>query len=172
MDDGLKQRLIGAFVLLALGVIFIPVIFDRERIEPVDKRTQIPAAPYIEPVVIESVTPPVVEHVAEPAKEMYEPDDSVEQSLEPEVSGVDAQGVPNSWVLQIASFRFDKHATDFRDKLVADGFSAYTRNVDTDRGEMTRVYVGPKIDKNVLLTQKKKIEEKHKVSTILLKFEP
>jgi len=45
MNDGLKQRIIGALVLLALGIIFLPVIFDRERIVPVDRNSQIPPEP-------------------------------------------------------------------------------------------------------------------------------
>ncbi|HMU65732.1 MAG TPA: SPOR domain-containing protein [Cellvibrionaceae bacterium] len=42
MDDGLKQRIVGALVLLALLVIFLPVLFDRNRVEPVDPTSQIP----------------------------------------------------------------------------------------------------------------------------------
>ncbi|WP_370978872.1 SPOR domain-containing protein [Agaribacterium sp. ZY112] len=48
MNDGLKQRIIGALVLVALAIIFVPVIFDKERITPVDRTTQIPKAPDIE----------------------------------------------------------------------------------------------------------------------------
>ncbi|WP_096084525.1 SPOR domain-containing protein [Agaribacterium haliotis] len=47
MNDGLKQRIVGALVLMALGIIFVPVIFDKERIVPVDRTTQIPQAPDI-----------------------------------------------------------------------------------------------------------------------------
>ncbi len=172
MDDGLKQRLIGAFVLLALGVIFIPVFFDRERIEPVDKRTQIPPAPYIEPVDIGTAAKPEVENEAEAPQEMYVPDDREEEPLTPEVLSVNEEGVPNSWVLQIGSFRFEKLAEKLQDKLIADGYASYTRTVQTDRGKMTRLFVGPKLDKNILIRQKKEIEKKHKVSAMLLKFEP
>ena len=80
--------------------------------------------------------------------------------------------MPNSWVLQVASFRFEKHAEDFRDKLVAEGYAAYIRTVSVESGKMRRVYVGPKIDKRVLLKQKKEIEEKYRVTSILLKFDP
>ncbi len=172
MDDGLKQRLIGAFVLLALGVIFIPVLFDRDRIEPVDKKTQIPAAPHVEPVVIEEFTPPEVEHPAVAPEQMYIPEEDSEVAETPEAPSIDSEGVPNSWVLQVASFRFEKHADDFRDKLVAEGYAAYTRTVTVDSGKMRRVYVGPKLDKGVLLTRKKEIEEKYRVTPILLKFDP
>ncbi len=173
MDDGLKQRLIGAFVLLALGVIFIPVLFDRERIEPVDKRTQIPLAPLVESIVIESAVPPEIEHAAEPATEMFVPDENEVETTKLEVEPTfDSNGVPNSWVIQVASFRFEKHAKELRDILIKDEYAAYTRNVSTDRGKMTRLYVGPKFDKNILISQKKEIEKEHKLSVIILKFEP
>lgn len=173
MDDGLKQRLIGAFVLLALGVIFIPVVFDREKINPVDKRTQIPLAPMVEPVVIESMTPPTVKDPAELATEMFIPDEKEIETEKLEIApSFDKKGVPNSWVIQVASFRVEKHAKELRDELVKDGYAAYTRDVNTERGKMTRLFVGPKFDKNILLRQKKEIEKKHQLAAILLKFEP
>jgi DedD protein len=45
LDDRLKQRLVGALVLVVLAIIFLPVLFDREPIEPLDTQTQIPPAP-------------------------------------------------------------------------------------------------------------------------------
>jgi len=172
MDDGLKQRLVGAFVLLAIAVIFIPVLFDRERIEPVDKRTLIPAAPHIEPVVIEELTPPTVLSPAKSSDEIYVPEEEVVEPLTPEPKSFDAEGVPNSWVLQVASFRFEKHGQEFRDTIIKDGYPAYTKNVKTSRGDMTRVYIGPKIDKGIMIGLKKKIDKKYSVETILLKFDP
>jgi DedD protein len=168
MEDGLKQRLVGAIILLALAVIFIPVVFDRERIELVDTRTQIPAAPHIEAVVIDVAVAPVVESEAPDAVDMFTPDENEAQNLEPESLSFDSQGVPTSWVIQIASFRIDGHAKQLRDKLAADGYSAYIKDVATERGKMTRLFVGPKLDKNILLQQKKEIEEKYKLTTILL----
>lgn len=172
MDDGLKQRLIGAFVLLALAVIFVPVFFDRERIEPVDKTTQIPIAPIVEPVVVEIATPVPEIETAEPAQEMFIPDEEEKVDLKPEAPGLNEQGVPKSWVLQIASFRFQKHAEELRDTLIEGGYAAYTRTVDTKKGNMTRLYVGPKLDKNILIKQKEEIDAKYKVEAILLKFKP
>lgn len=62
MDDGLKQRIVGALVLLALLVIFLPVLFDRNRVEPVDRTSQIPP-----PVSVPAapISAPLVPNVAE-----------------------------------------------------------------------------------------------------------
>lgn len=172
MDDGLKQRLIGAFVLLALAVIFVPVFFDRERIEPVDKTTQIPIAPIIEPVSVEMATPPPEVEQAQPAEKMFIPDETQVVDLQPESPGVDEKGIPKSWVLQLASFRFQDRAHELRNTLIKDGYAAYTRNVETKKGKMTRLYVGPKLDKNTLIREKQEIDDKYKLNAMLLKFEP
>lgn len=172
MDDGLKQRLIGAIVLLAVAVIFLPVLFDRERIEPLDETTQIPIAPEVPSVAIEEPTPLPVEEEAKVAVEMFTPDESQAVSLEQEPTGVDNNGVPKSWVLQVASYRIDGHAKEMRDKLIAEGYSAYTKEINAQSGKMTRLYVGPKFEKKVLIKDKAAIDKKYKVTTMLLKFEP
>lgn len=172
MDDGLKQRLIGAFVLFALAVIFVPVFFDRERIEPLNKKTQIPSPPQIETVEIAPLVPELDMSSGPAPEEMYVPDERSPVSPSAATTGFDGQGTPQAWVLQIASFRFEKHATEYRDKLIKDGFSAYVRTAKTAKGDMTRVFVGPKLDREVLLQQKELLQKKYKVNPILLKFEP
>ena len=42
MNSVLKQRLVGALILIALGAIFWPMIFVNTGLTPVDKRSQIP----------------------------------------------------------------------------------------------------------------------------------
>lgn len=49
MNDGLKQRLVGAVVLLALAVIFLPVFFQDRPVRQVDTETRIPPRPQVEP---------------------------------------------------------------------------------------------------------------------------
>lgn len=172
LDDGLKQRLIGAVVLLALAVVFIPVLFDRDHIEPIDQTSQIPEAPEIEAVVI---APPQVPQNIEPApapQKMFVPDETHPVPLNIEEPGLKASGEPKAWTLQIASYRFDNHANEMRDKLIAMGYAAYTKKIEGKKGSLTRVYLGPKFEKNKLLEAKKVVDEKFKVESILLKFTP
>lgn len=51
MNQGFRQRIVGALVLLALTVILAPVLFDFSHRPLVDQTSQIPPAPSIEPVV-------------------------------------------------------------------------------------------------------------------------
>ena len=100
MNDGLKQRLIGAIVLLAIAVIFIPALLDRQSITPVDQTSQIPRMPEIVIEPIRVAEPPVVGSPAPPPTEMFIPDENqavavssasiepVTQSVEPVVKNV------------------------------------------------------------------------------------
>ena len=76
MDDGLKQRIIGAIVLFALAVIFIPIVFDRERIEPVSKKSQIPVAPHIETITIDAPKKIEIKNPAKSRKDIFVPDEN------------------------------------------------------------------------------------------------
>jgi DedD protein len=75
MDDGLKQRIVGALVLLALLVIFLPVLFDRNRVEPVDRTSQIPTPVAVPAAPINvPVTPTIMESdMAPPPAQMFVP---------------------------------------------------------------------------------------------------
>ncbi len=202
MDDGLKQRLIGAVVLLALAVIFVPVIFDREQLQPVDRQTQIPLAPDIVPVVIPEPEITAQVEPAPPLEEVFLPEEPPVVELPATVTGTDVevpdldvvenasesipelktsapgapdlneQGVPEAWVLQVASFKSAERASELQKKLSDDGYTAYTRLVTAGEGKMTRLFVGPKLDKARLLQEQAEIEEKFQLSTFILKFEP
>ena len=45
MDDGLKQRIVGIIVLIALAMIFVPMLFDTKTKNSYVEATQIPEAP-------------------------------------------------------------------------------------------------------------------------------
>lgn len=169
MDDGLKQRIIGAFVLIALIVIFVPVLFDEDRLTPLDRTSRIPLEPNLQKVEIaEPVVPEEIEEVPEP-KEAFIPDETKPQSMTPEEPGLTEEGTPLAWVLQLASFEEEARAISLRDKLLADGYEAYVREVKTNKGLMKRVYVGPKLDKEALIKEKKLIDSKYKLSAIILR---
>ena len=81
-------------------------------------------------------------------------------------------GTPNSWVLQIASYRFEAHAKERRNQLLEKGYAAFTRTVETKRGKMTRLYVGPNLEKRKIVAAKKAIDEMLGVETVVMKSEP
>ena len=61
LDDQMKQRVIGALVLIALVVILLPMLLNFDGEYTVDRRSQIPARPDIVPIEI-PLPKPVAEH--------------------------------------------------------------------------------------------------------------
>lgn len=171
-DDGLKQRLIGAVVLLAIAVIFLPVLFDRKRLEPIDTQTQIPAEPDIAPLIVEAPEPPTDMALAPEPQTMFVPEETDMAELEPEPIGLDATGDVASWVLQVASFREADHAARLRQRLIDAGYTAFSRESQFKNGSVVRVYVGPKLDKAELERLKAEIDAKFEVQALLLEFRP
>ena len=176
MDNGLKQRLVGALVLTAIAVIFLPSLFTREERVVVDTTSLIPPAPDLKPVVIskpirpEAITPaPTPEQAFQPTEEALPSSSDTEIAESP---GLDATGLPKAWTVQIASFMEPARAEKLQDKLLADDYRAYSRTLKTDKGEITRVFIGPQISRQSALEVKNKIDQELSVNSLVLKFQP
>lgn len=169
MDDGLKQRLVGALVLVAVGVIFLPSLLSQES-RRIDTTTQIPVAPPTPSVRIEVPPEPVVDQPLAEPEAMYQLID--EADTVPEESGLDEAGIPKGWVVQVASFDSKDKAEALRDRLLADGYKAFIRAVELRKGQAVRVFVGPKLDKQAAITLKQELDSSLKVESILKPFAP
>ncbi|WP_299977947.1 SPOR domain-containing protein [uncultured Pseudoteredinibacter sp.] len=92
MDDGLKQRLVGAVVLSAVAVLFVPVLFDQHDKHKVDTVSQIPAMPDVEPVNYQS--PSKVEGIdpAPKPEQMFIPEGGSEQLIDDTASVIASSG--------------------------------------------------------------------------------
>lgn len=192
MDEHLKQRLVGASVLIALAVIFLPSFFQKsERVE-ISTRSQIPEAPSIDPVIINRPIKPAGV-VVPSASELFQPAPqasgsagtaettapaATESTIEnvAETAKIDArfnsQGLPLGWVLQVASFKSKVSAENFVTTLSKGNDRAYFKPAKTSQGQFYRVYLGPLIDKNQALARQQEIDKTHKVKSRLLRFNP
>ena len=174
MNSSSKQRIIGAFVLFALALIFLPAVFDFSGEQTIDTTPQIPPRPDIEPVEIE---PPVRPTNIDPPKsfdEAFQPpvEDVKEESveLEPEPPKLNKEGLPESWVIQVASFSEKEKAELLVAQLQQDGYKSYLQPVTVGGQLLHRVFVGPKILKQRALEEKKQIDKKYQLETLVLKF--
>jgi len=138
MDEGLKQRLVGASVLVALAVIIVPIVFDgagRRSGEP--GSLQIPPKPEFSqrPLQkLDELTP-----VPTPAQALVGA--TGEAASQPDAA------TPHAWVVQLGAFNSRANAIVLRDKLRSNGHPAF---VETDGDESRyRVRIGPEIDKQL-----------------------
>ncbi|MFS1522594.1 SPOR domain-containing protein [Microbulbifer sp. 2304DJ12-6] len=204
LNDGFKQRIVGALVLVALAVIFLPSLLDREAAKGyISEVSQIPAEPDIHPIEIAKPEPVKGVSPAPPADAAFQPavpeqfsnppaqaeqsaasppadnraQDSPTSSSNTPVAPkkgasplVDAQGLPMAWVVQVASYREPTRAEQLRIRLMDKGYRAYTRAVQTDKGRLVRVLVGPKINKLDAQALKRELDTLLQTQTLILRF--
>ena len=58
MSKGLQQRIVGALVLGALGLVILPVLFDFTDPSRIDRNSKLPAAPEISASLLSKLNAP------------------------------------------------------------------------------------------------------------------
>ena len=173
MSESLKQRIVGAFVLIALAIIIVPLVFDFSGERQVDTASKIPSMPDIEPVIVAEPTKPDNIIPPKPDDEIFQLEGTKqEESLDDEVPGLTSEGLPAGWVLQVGSFRDKAAAQDLVNKLLKDGYRAFIREKKDSKGSLSRVFVGPKVLKKKLVQEKMAIDKKYGVDELLIRFAP
>lgn len=180
MNDILKQRLVGALVIIALAVIFWPLVFvDAERPQ-LDVNSQVPPMPELGQAFVEAPQALATMEAAKlPTIELHEAPPGVEEA-EPIVANtatqpqprLDASGVPMAWVLQVISVSKRDKADVLTAELNELGYKAYHRPLSRGQKTLFRVYVGPEFDRDKLLQAKKKIDSELKVNAIIARYTP
>ncbi|MDR2305974.1 MAG: SPOR domain-containing protein [Paucimonas sp.] len=215
----MKQRMIGALVLVALAVIFLPMLFTRED-EMRQVRVEAPEAPampslpqvQVEPVQVpepqplpsQDEQPPVVVNESsaplsapsqpiapapsavppaqpQPRAQTPVPTPKVEARPAPAVtpaqtaaakpaapSKIDANGLPVSWSIQLASLSNRAGADNLQKTLRSQGYNAYIRSADG----MNRVFVGPLIDRAEAERLRDVINRQQNLKGFVVRFQP
>ena len=193
LDKGLKQRMVGALVLIALAVIFVPMLFTREddlRHVVVDAPAM-PNTPPVAQIEIEPVEVPepksipegfeIVENDAS-AKSAVVPSEPTESPAvaEPEQvkapaqttpvpqPRVDADNLPVSWSIQLASLSNRASAEKLQKTLREQGYNAYIRAADG----MNRVFVGPLIERDEANRVRDQLQRQQKLNGFVVRFKP
>jgi DedD protein len=81
---------------------------------------------------------------------------------------LDQQGVPTGWTLQLASFKERTNAVALQQRLKKLGYKAYIRN----KGDLSKVFVGPDLQKKVIERLKAELKRKLKLDGLVLRFRP
>lgn len=168
MDDGIKQRLIGAIVLVALMVIFLPMFFNGGDVEPVDILIEMPEKP---PIPEFDISKPIKPSELK-AKEEPQPS-GIDETLEAlKDKKTDADGLPVSWALQVASFKERENAEKLRDRLREGGFKAYIKYRLDVEPKMVRVFVGPVLEREEVDKLKADINKQYKLEGVVVRYLP
>lgn len=171
MDKQLQQRLVGAVVLVSLGVIFIPALLDGAGYKSRHSRSiEIPVAPEFAPLtqleVAKIKTPKQL--VADKTVEKPEPE-SKKQAVKLRAPIVKPTVVTKkkvtepvqAWVVQVGTFSQKSNALVLQDKLRADKHPAFVTDSKVKGKTSYKVKVGPIVDKARADRLKEKIKKSH-----------
>jgi DedD protein len=173
MEQTLKQRLIGAVVLVSLAVIFIPIILEGPDDEWTPRSHSLPDKPQLDyRADMELVLPPPVQvdeppgtteveetpltgeqpvtktikPVAAPAASATKPVKTETTTRPPAKPAPSAAALSKSlkgWFVQVGSFGQEMNAKGLQDRLVASGFKAQLQEIEIGNKRAYRVLVGP-----------------------------
>ena len=85
---------------------------------------------------------------------------------------LDASGIPESWVVQVAAMSDRSKADALIAKLKSNGYAAFAHTTRDSAGETIRVFVGPKIDRAQAVKIKQKIDREMSLQTMVKPFSP
>jgi DedD protein len=196
LNDILKQRLVGALILLALGVVFWPIIFVQPPEKATGPQQTIPSRPSVSTVAVEApdsagvraspeisvqeeeevpqvpvaVEIPTEEPEEEAADAEQEPD--VIRSRSPEQLAIDSDGVPVAWILQVASVSSAHKAEEMRRRLIDMELKPDVKPLHSGGKTLYRVYLGPKFERAKLEALQAKIDKEFGVTSMVARYIP
>jgi len=200
LNQGAKQRIVGTVVLLALALIFLPIIFDGEGSYQAPVSSRIPETPIISilpepiqsrPVIVgnvETIEPEVatmvslIEEVAEPVEQpgvastAEEPGSDVEiiestAIFSREVPQLSDAGLPQGWVVRLGSFSDSENASNLVTRLHDAGYKAYSRVMSGSQETLTGVFVGPWLDRGQVNEYQRKLQEEFSLAGLVVRYE-
>ncbi len=187
LERGLKQRIVGALVLIALAVIFLPMLFTREDesrqvVVEAPPRPQAPAMPSVEvqPTEVpelqpgeEDIAPEIVEEgssaaAGQPSQPIGGLPATPPATQPPAEKRLDANNLPQSWSVQLASLSNRARAEELQKTLRSQGYNAYIRSFDG----MNRVFVGPVIQRAEADRLRDQLSKQQKLNGFVVRFQP
>ncbi len=195
LDKGLLQRMVGALVLIAIAVIFVPMLFNRQddlRHVTVDAPS-IPAAPVVADIQMQPVEVPEAKSAPEGFEIIEEEGDATAATAEDPVPApveppalapvpapaapaepqkpeprLDNNNLPVSWSIQLASLSNRASAESLQQTLRSQGYNAYIRTADG----MNRVFVGPLVERSEANRLRDVLQRQQKLDGFVVRFKP
>lgn len=179
MATQFQNRLVGTLILVSLGVIFLPDVFDGEKAHYEESYQAIPLREEADDTVLtQTVKPP--EEV-----ESFMPSDPVSVTIDNDSSGsgelqTGTQTVPppkegysdSAWVIRLGTFRNIENAKNLVATLRSKGYAAQLMPKDIKEGDLARVEVGPDVSKEKLESMTADLESLTGLKGQLLRFNP
>lgn len=201
MEQGLKQRLVGALVLFSLAAIFLPLVFDGRSEGDLPAIDTIPDEPFIqitrqtENKAMRQQLDDVKRQIALDRQKKEQPDDvsnsGVANTIDPvaatrvtlkdeaaEDKRISQQPLTSStpladaWTVQLGAFKSKSNALGLKSKLIKRSYHAYLTENTAKGKTVYRVYVGPEIRKNRAVDIQQALKKEFKLDGIVKPYKP
>lgn len=161
MATQFQNRLVGTLVLVSLGVIFLPDVFDGKKNHYQENFQAIPLQEKIpDKDIASSIKQPEPVRQKLPIVNVDE-----EQSLK--------EGYKDSaWIIRLGAFRKIENAKSLVTELRNKGYPAQLMPRQIKNGELARVEIGPDLSKDKLVSMNADIESLTGLKGQLLRFNP
>ena len=198
LEQAVKQRIVGTVVLLALGLLVVPVLFNSSSEPPVVIDQTIPTPPQtaiapVEPIAAVAPPPAPVsaqfavadEQPAPPPAAAPAPVAPAAVKSEPVIpakaqapsqmtqtapqAGLKPNGLPQGYVVQVGSFKAQSNAEQLLQKLKAKGFQAYSSRT---KSGAHAVLVGPHIDRQQAQRTAQNLKRDLGLDSMIKPFQP
>jgi len=170
MERALKERIIGAVVLVIFAVLVVPIFLDgppadgeivTERVllpgqegqntQTVvlerDRKDPVPAATSPAPARQESVVPEPVRKEPKPVVVKSQEADKGPEKVPEQPAPRPAASTTGMWAVQLGSFSNKDNAEKLAADLRKQGYAAFLSQLATDKGQLHRVRIGPQKDR-------------------------
>jgi len=159
MEVSLQQRIVGAIVLVTLGVIFIPALLDgsgykSRHVQDIEIK-QKPEFPPLTQKKVKPIPTPLQQNKKDQVK--VQQADSKQSHKKP----------LKTFALQVGTFGSNENAEKMRDKMRKAGYPAFVYK-STAKGQVGgkvsyKVRIGPELERSVLEKIKTKLKKSQKI---------
>ena len=177
LTDQTRYRLTGLVFLLAVGAIFLPLLFDGDGVEPM----QLDPLPPPDIEVERDVAPPPDMTPVVAARDAlksavdedgYATDTGTRFGDAVLVEDDAAADADLKWAVQVASFTQEENADRLIERLQGDGYAAFVSNVKQSGEPATRVAVGPLIERDAAVRLKGELDRRYDFEAVVVRFSP
>jgi len=155
MEAPLQQRIVGAIVLVTLGVIFIPALLDgsgyrSRQVQDIEIKEK-PAFPPLSQKTVKPIATPLESNKKE------------QQRLQQADKNQAHKKPIKSFALQVGTFNSNENAEKLRNQMRKAGYSAFVHK-STAKGKTTyKVRIGPELERSKLEKIKSKLKKSKKI---------
>lgn len=181
MASPLQNRIVGTAILVALAVIFLPDLLDGEKREREEALETIPLRPALTVEQSTAAFPEPIADTDETEADTPSPTADEEFMSVPEPVSVTLGSTESTsseqvdgpaWVIRLGAFRNAESVERLVNELQAQGYTAYSRTVRSESGELRALFVGPDFDADRLRRQLGELKALTELEGQLVRYQP